>query len=242
MEAPECGVWRGFSRTRYKEGPSKDFQTLFSMSSSGDYDSMRNYYTRFPNRWARIRDYIREPAAEMIGTMILMLFGCGVNCQVNLGGNTKVVASPKGDWLSVNFGWAIGAAMGGWVAGGISGGHVNPVVTICSAIFRRLSWKKVPLYILGQMLGAFLGSLFVYSNYFHAINLVEGGSGVRTVPGTAGLFATYAAPYVPAANCFFNEFLGTFLLLIVVFAITDSRNGAPLQAWFRWQYSSFYWA
>jgi glycerol uptake facilitator-like aquaporin len=45
---------------------------------------------------------------------------------------------------------------------------------------------------LGQVLGAFFGSLFVYSNYFHAIDLFEGGKGVRTVPGTASLFATYS--------------------------------------------------
>ena len=50
----------------------------------------------------------------------------------------------------------------------------------------------MPLYILSQVLGAFFGSLFVYSNYFHAIDLFEGGKGVRTVPGTAALFATYS--------------------------------------------------
>ena len=54
------------------------------------------------------RDYIREPAAEMLGTMILVLFGNGVDCQVVLGGSTKVVPAPKGDYLSLNFGWAIG--------------------------------------------------------------------------------------------------------------------------------------
>lgn len=70
-------------------------------------------------------------------------------------------------------------------------------VTICSAIFRRFPWKKVPLYILGQVLGAFFGSLFVYSNYFHAIDLFEGGKGVRTVPGTASLFATYSVSSNP---------------------------------------------
>lgn len=70
-------------------------------------------------------------------------------------------------------------------------------MTICSAIFRGFSWKKVPLYIFGQVLGAYLGSLFVYSNYFHAIDLFEGGKGVRTVPGTASLFATYSVSSKP---------------------------------------------
>ncbi len=64
-------------------------------------------------------------------------------------------------------------------------------------MFRGLPWKKVPLYIFGQVLGAYLGSLFVYSNYFHAIDLFEGGKGVRTVPGTASLFATYSVSTNP---------------------------------------------
>jgi len=65
-------------------------------------------------------------------------------------------------------------------------------VTICAALFRKFPWKKVPLYILGQLLGAFFGSLFVYANYAHAIDLFEGGKGIRTVPGTASLFSSYA--------------------------------------------------
>ncbi|KAI0260324.1 aquaporin [Gloeopeniophorella convolvens] len=192
-----------------------------------EYDSLHDYYTRFPNRWARIRDYIREPAAEMLGTMILILFGNGVDCQVVLGGSTKVAPAAKGDYLSLNMSWAVGAALGVWVAGGVSGGHNNPVVTLCLALFRGFPWKKVPLYMFGQLLGAFLGSLFTYANYFHAIDLFEGGKGVRTVPGTASLFSTYAADYMPASSCFFDEFLGAAILMIVVFAVTDQRNGPP---------------
>ncbi|KAI9441763.1 aquaporin [Lactarius indigo] len=153
------------------------------------------------------RDHIREPAAEMLGTMVLIMFGTAGICQVVLGG-------PKGDWLSLSSGWAVGAAIGVWISGGISGGHLNPVVTICSAIFRKFPWKKVPL-------------LFVYANYSHAIDLFEGGKGIRTVPGTASLFTSYAAPYMPSANCFFDEFFATFLLLIAVWAVTDPRNSPP---------------
>jgi aquaglyceroporin related protein len=188
---------------------------------------MQEYYTRCPNRWAGIRDQIREPAAEMLGTMVLILFGCGGICQVVLGDSTKVVPASKGDFLSLNTGWAVGGAAGVWICGGISGGHINPVVTICAALFRKFPWKKVPGYILGQLMGAFFGALFVYANYAHAIDLFEGGKGVRTVPGTASLFSSYAAPYMPSANCFFDEFLGTFLLLVVIWAVTDSRNGPP---------------
>ena len=53
------------------------------------------------------------------------------------------------------------------------------------------------MYILGQLLGAFFGSLFVYANYANAIDLFEGGKGVRTVPGTASLFSSYAVSSRP---------------------------------------------
>ncbi|CAE7079743.1 unnamed protein product [Rhizoctonia solani] len=170
---------------------------------------------------------IREPAAEFLGTMILIIFGTGVNCQVVLSGNTAVSASPKGEYLSISFGWAIGTALGVWVSGGISGGHINPAVTLAQAIFRGFSWKKVPSYILAQVLGACAGAGLVYANYHRALDLYEGGLGVRTVPGTASLFTTFAMDYLSNAQCFFSEVLGTAVLLLVVLAATDKRNGPP---------------
>jgi len=65
-------------------------------------------------------------------------------------------------------------------------------VTLCMAVFRDFPWKMVPIYMFAQLLGAWIGALAVFANYFHAINIVEGGKGVRTTPGTASLFATYA--------------------------------------------------
>lgn len=84
-------------------------------------------------------------------------------------------------------------ASGVWVSGGISGGHINPAVTIGFATMRDFPWRKVPGFVFAQMLGAFVGAAVVYGNYLGAIDLFEGG-GARTVTGataTAGLFATY---------------------------------------------------
>jgi aquaglyceroporin related protein len=178
----------------------------------------------YPNNWARIREIIREPAAEMLGTMILTLVGTGVNCQVVLSANTGVASSQKGDYLSLAFGWACGVSLGAWVAGGVTGGHVNPVITLCMAVFRDLPWWKVPGYVLGQIIGAWAGAIITFGNYFHAIDIVEGRKGRRTL-STGSLFGTYALDYMPSANCFFDEFIGTFILLLVVFAVTDKRNG-----------------
>ncbi|CAE6487660.1 unnamed protein product [Rhizoctonia solani] len=183
--------------------------------------------TEYPNKWAKVRHFLREPAAEFLGTMILILFGTGVNCQVALSSNTAVSATPKGEYLSISFGWAIGAALGVWVSGGISGGHINPAVTLASAIFRGFSWKKVPSYILAQVLGACTGAGLIYGNYLRAIDIFEGGMGVRTVPGSASLFTTFAMDHLTNAQCFYSEVLGTAILLLVVCAVNDKRNGPP---------------
>ncbi|KAI9443189.1 aquaporin [Lactarius indigo] len=181
-----------------------DNATLERSGETAEALATRDYYTRYPNNWAKIREIIREPAAEMLGTMILTLFGTAGNCQVVLSANTGVASSPKGDYLSLALGWACGVGLGAWVSGGVSGGHVNPVITVCSAIFRDFPWRKVPGYVLGQLIGAWLGAIIVFGNYFHAIDIVEGGKGVRTLK-TGSLFGTFALNYMPAANCFFDE-------------------------------------
>ena len=83
----------------------------------------------------------------------------------------------------------VGLGLGVWVAGNVSGGHVNPAVTLTLATFRGFPWRKVPIYWLAQLLGGILGAAIVYATYFHEINRVEGGR--RTVPGTAQLFGNY---------------------------------------------------
>ncbi|KDQ62611.1 hypothetical protein JAAARDRAFT_466206 [Jaapia argillacea MUCL 33604] len=181
----------------------------------------------YPNMWSRIRAVLREPAAEFLGTMVLVIFGNGVDCQVVLSGNSLVSSSPKGDYLSLNIGWAVGTALGVWMVGGISGGHINPAVTLALAVFRGFPWKKVPVYIISQLMGAVCGAAIIYADYFHAIDIYEGGNGVRTVPGTANLFATYALPYMTDVSCFFSEFMATAVLLLIILAVNDRKNGPP---------------
>ena len=91
-----------------------------------------------------------------------------------------------------------------WVSGGISGGHINPAVTIAFATMRDFPWWKVPGFIFAQTLGAFVAAAIIYGNYLGAIDIVEGGRGIRTVPGTASLFATYAV----SSESWFSRNLG----------------------------------
>ncbi|KAJ7481632.1 putative aquaporin 4 [Mycena latifolia] len=179
-----------------------------------------------PNWWWHYRQLIREAAAEFTGVMILIIFGTGVVCQVVLSSITAVAPSQKGSYLSINFGWAIGTALGVWVSAGISGGHINPAVTLALATWRGFPWKKVPVYIFAQVMGGLVGAALVYANYIHAIDLFEGGRHIRTL-NTASLFSTYALGYMTNVSCFFSEFLATAVLLIMVLATTDTHNSPP---------------
>ncbi|PPR03511.1 hypothetical protein CVT24_006999 [Panaeolus cyanescens] len=158
--------------------------------------------------------------------MVLIIFGNGVDCQTVLSTNPAVAASPKGDYLALAWGWGMGTAMGVWVSSGTSGGHINPAITIAFATFRGFPWRKVPIYIFAQLMGGIVGAAIVYANYFHAINIFEGGRDVRTL-ATASLFSTYAADYLTNVSAFFDEFLGTAVLTLVVFAVIDKRNAPP---------------
>jgi len=180
----------------------------------------------YPNNWARYREYIRAPFAEFLGVAILVLFGDGVICQVALSANTGVAPTPRGEYLSICFGFAVGIAMAVWVSGGISGGHVNPAVTLAFATFRGFPWRKVPVYIFAQLMGGLVGAALVYANYFHAIDVFEGGRGIRTMK-TAGLFSTYALDYMTNVSAFFSEFLASAILMTAIFAMCDHSNMSP---------------
>ncbi|HEX7087696.1 MAG TPA: aquaporin, partial [Vicinamibacterales bacterium] len=112
---------------------------------------------------------MREALAEFLGTFILMVFGVGVVAQVVLGGGAH------GEYLSINIGWGLAVVMGVYVSAGISGGHINPAVTLALAVWRGFPWNKVLPYIAAQMAGAFVASVVVYVTYADALANFDGG-------------------------------------------------------------------
>jgi len=98
-----------------------------------------------PNPIARWANYIREPAAELIGTMFLLMFGNGVNQQFFLSSNEGVSGILRGTYLSVSFGWGIGVMVGVYIAGGISGAHLNPAVTLAWLFIVNFRGKRSSL-------------------------------------------------------------------------------------------------
>jgi MIP family channel proteins len=164
----------------------------------------------------------REAAAEFLGTFILIVFGAGVVAQVVLSGEKN------GGYLSINIAWGIAVTLGVYVAGTVSGGQLNPAVTLAVAIHRGFPWAKVPAYVAAQVAGAFSAAAVVWFNYREAFDHFDGG--VRQVAGaqaTAGIFATYPQPFLSIAGGFVDQVVGTALLMLVIFALTDRQNLAP---------------
>ncbi|RAO71040.1 uncharacterized protein BHQ10_007052 [Talaromyces amestolkiae] len=112
---------------------------------------------------------------------------------------------------------------------GISGAHINPAVTFANCLYRKFPWRKFPIYMLSQILGAMTGAAIVYANYKSAIDVYEGGPSLRTVPGyssnaTAGIFCTYPAPFMTKTGQFFSEFIASSILMFTIFAVKDDNN------------------
>jgi aquaglyceroporin related protein len=112
--------------------------------------------------------------------------------------------------------------LGVYVAGK-TGGHLNPAVTFCNCLFRGHPWRKFPIFMAGQILGAMAGAFVVYGNYRYAIDEFEGGSGVRTML-TAGVFCTYPADFLDTTSMFWSEVISSAILMFVIFAMTDKDN------------------
>lgn len=173
------------------------------------------------NPLARIRSQYKEYLGEFIGTMVLIIFGNGVNCQAVLTDFTQ------GQYLSISFGWGIGVMFGVYVCGGVSGAHINPAVSITLAIFRGFPWRKVPGYALAQILGACVGSCLIQGNYQRLLNQYEGGYNLRTYglkTSTAALFFTDTKPYMTNVSAFFSEVLASAVLLGLILCLSDQNN------------------
>jgi len=159
----------------------------------------------------------RELYAEFLGTFVLIAFGAGVVAQVVLSNQQN------GEYLSINIAWGFAVTMGVYVAGGVSGAHLNPAVTLALAVRRDLPWSKVLPYSLAQTAGAFTGAALVFFVYREAFNAFD--SGARRM-NTAGIFATYPGKHLSTFGGLVDQIVGTALLLLVIRAIGDARNNA----------------
>ena len=184
--------------------------------------------------------------AELLGTFILVFFGCGAVHVAVLTGDLAGLGQ-------VAMVWAVAIMVAAYVVGGISGAHINPAITVALALWGRFAWRDVPGYIIGQLLGAILAAatLFALFNPYLAererIKQVQRGSPGSEITAMCygeyfpnpGKFAGGTDKYDPSEHEKHNElvaepfaclaeFIGTLILALAVFVMTDDRNaGSP---------------
>ncbi|MER6503449.1 MIP/aquaporin family protein [Streptomyces sp. NPDC001455] len=127
---------------------------------------------------------------ETIGTAVLILLGGGVCAAVTL----KRSKAQNAGWLAITFGWGFAVLAGAYLAGGVSGAHLNPAVTIGLAIKGGTEWSDVPLYIASQMLGAAIGAVLVWLTYYGQFRAHLTDPGVVGRKGEEGMVDQAAAP------------------------------------------------
>jgi glycerol uptake facilitator protein len=151
--------------------------------------------------------------AELVGTMFLVVLGDGVVAAVVL---AKSKAENSG-WIVITTGWAMAVAMGVYVSGRISGGHINPAVTLGLAAIGKFSWHDVPKYLAAQLLGAFLGAIIVWLAYLAHWAVTE-DPGKKLV-----VFST--APAIRKLHLnLLTEIIATFVLVFGILAIVANKE------------------
>lgn len=160
---------------------------------------------------------LSELCAEFLGTFIILIFGMGVDLQVYV--------SMSGDHDSVAWAWGLGVALAIYVAGRVSGAHLNPAVTLALAVFRGFSRAKVVPFWIAQLLGALAAALLMRAVYADAIHSVD----PHLTYKSQNLFATLpdTAHGVGIGGGLLDQIVGTAILLLLIAAVTDVLNSSP---------------
>src|SRR5262249_41570194 len=148
-------------------------------------------------------------AGEFLGTMVLILFGDG--CVASLIFFTSFVPL---NWMVIAWGWGIAVALGVYIAGALSGAHINPAVTLALAVRGKFPWSEVIPYWIAQVVGAFIAALILYYIYQGALvnfettnHITRNVLGPPNNPIGAGVvWYTYSKPFVGILGAFFDEF------------------------------------
>lgn len=181
---------------------------------------------------------IQRCLAELLGTFILVFFGCGA---VHVAVLTDALT---GLW-QVAIVWGIAIMLAVYAVGGISGAHINPAITLALAFWRRFNWLHVLPYVVSQVTGAFFAALvlfFLFSGFLfekeQEKNVTRGQPGSEITAMCYGeYFPNPGLKYTQSARSHQEdivseisavgaEILGTLILALMVFALTDERNQA----------------
>lgn len=171
-------------------------------------------------------NYLKEGIGELIGTFFLVLFGCSSVA-------VAVCFEEYHGIFQIGIVWGIGVCLAIYATRNLCNAHFNPAVTIAMAVCKRLKWKDVPVYLLSQFCGAFLGGLAVYGLFGRNIAEVEMANqiirGSEESIATAKMFGEYYVfSGISMGQAIFAEMFGTFILIFMIFALTEGANvGRP---------------
>lgn len=154
---------------------------------------------------------MKKYLAEMVGTMVLVLMGCG---SAVFAGDIAAACGTGVGTLGVALAFGLSVVAMAYTIGGISGCHINPAITLGVYLSKRISGKDAAFYMLFQVIGAFIGSAIIYA-------LVSTGA-------HAGGTATGANSFGEGEmlQAFIAELVFTFIFVLVVLGATDSKKGA----------------
>lgn len=154
---------------------------------------------------------MKKYISEMIGTMILVLMGCG---SAVFAGNAAGAVGAGVGTLGVAMAFGLAVVAMAYTIGNISGCHINPAITFGMWLSRRIGGKDAAMYVVSQIIGAIIGSAIIYA-------LVSTGS-------HDGTTATGSNSYKDdmMAQAFIAEAAFTFIFVLVVLGSTDSKKGA----------------
>ena len=170
--------------------------------------------------------------AEFLGTMILILLGCGVVANVNLEKSGMKGAGP----IQITIAWGLAVMVPAYIFGSASGAHFNPALTIALAVDGTIDWSLVPGYVIAQFAGAFLGACLVFILLKGQFDLTENGPTKRgvfcTAPGVRNLpynilqeaIATFWLVFAIKAACGAFD-LGTFGVFLTIVSCGTTFGG-----------------
>lgn len=173
----------------------------------------------------------REFTGECLGTFLLVFFGCGVVAA-------SVLTGAPGDLFGIAAVWGFGVAIAILLAGPLSGAHLNPAVTLALAGWQKFPARKIPRYLIAQLVGAFVAAAVLYALFADALAHFEAAHGLlRGTPGSeasARIFGEYFSPAISHGRAFAVEVAGTATLMLVILGLTDPRRRDSRPEWTPW--------
>ncbi|TID26756.1 putative glycerol uptake [Venturia nashicola] len=173
---------------------------------------------------------LRECVAEATGVFFYVFPGIAAIASFTVNTEAALPVSFFSNLLQVGFAFALGIAIAIITCAPVSGGHFNPAITICFAIWQGFPWKKVPHYILSQILGSFIAGLVLMGCYWpeiqalKAANLAAQGTAAFN-GGAASILCSFPNPnQTNQGFLFFQEFMVDAFLGFVIWAVLDPAN------------------